>query len=102
YQSLANATFTVGDLMASADVASLDELLALELTGSEYLSLLGDTLSDGGDSSAAAVLMSLAGSVGAGVSLTLGDMIDAAAGLGDDAFDAQLNALDMLAVGAQV
>jgi tight adherence protein G len=102
YQGLANATFTVGDLVAAANVGSLDELLDLQLTGPEYLSLLADALSDGGDASAAATLESIAGAVDAGLSVTLGDILDVAAGASDAALDAQLNALDMLAVGAQV
>src|SRR5262249_21634741 len=102
YQGLANATFSVGDLMAAANVASLDQLLALQLTGAEYLNLLADAVSDGGSSSAAATLTGIASSVGAGLDLTLGDVLSVASGVSEDAFDAQLNALDMLAVGAQV
>jgi uncharacterized membrane protein len=102
YQGLADATFSLGDLVAAANVATLDQLLALELTGPQYLTLLADAVSDGGSSSAAATLTAIAGSVGAGLELTLGDVLSVASGVSDDAFDAQLNALDMLSVGAQV
>jgi len=102
YQGLADANFSVANLIAAANVASLDELLALEMTGPEYVTLLADAVSDGGSSSAAATLTSIAGGLGAGLNLTLGDVIDVASGVNADAFDAQLNALDMLAVGAQV
>jgi uncharacterized membrane protein len=88
--------------MVAANVASIEELLALEMTGPEYLSLLADALSDGGDASAAATLESIAGAVDAGLTVTLGDILDVTAGASDAAFDAQLNALDMLSIGAQV
>ncbi len=101
YQGLADATFSLGDLVAAAGVGSLEELLALELTGPQYLSLLADALSDGGSASAAATLNAVAGAVDAGLSVVLGDVIDVAAGV-DAAFDARLNAFDMLDVGAQV
>jgi uncharacterized membrane protein len=102
YQNLLGATFTVGDLMAAASVGSLEDLLALELTGPEYLSLLADAVSDGGNASAATALTEIAGSIDAGLSVALGDVIDITAGVSDAAFDAQLNAFDMLDVGAQV
>ena len=102
YQGLADANFSVANLMAAANVGTLDELLALQMTGPEYLTLLADAVSDGGSSSAAATLTSLVGSLGAGLTLTLGDVIDVESGMSADAFDAQLNALDMLSVGAQV
>jgi hypothetical protein len=57
----------VANLMAAANVATLDELLALQMTGPEYLTLLADAVSDGGSSSAAATLTSLVGSLGAGL-----------------------------------
>jgi uncharacterized membrane protein len=103
YQGLADANFALGDLVAAANVGSLEELLDLELSAPEYLNLLADALSDGGgESSVVATLNALAGSIDAALSVTLGDILDVTAGAGDAAFDAQLNALDMLAVGAQV
>jgi len=83
-------------------VGSLEDLIALELTGPEYLSLLAEALSDGGDSSAASTLQSLAGAVDAGLTVTVGDILDVAAEANDAALDAQLNAFDMLMAGAQV
>lgn len=102
YQGLADAHLTLGELVAAANVASLEQLLALELTAPEYLSLLADALSDGGDASAAATLESIAGAVDAGLTLMIGDILEVAAGTSDAALEAQLNALDMLAIGAQV
>ena len=59
-------------------------------------------LSDGGDASLAAALTGIAGGADAGLTVTLGDVLDIAAGVSDAAFDARLNAFDMLDVGAQV
>jgi uncharacterized membrane protein len=102
YEGLVGATFSLRDLMVAANVASLEELLDLELTGPEYLSLLADALSDGGSASVAATLEAIAGSADAGMNVVIGDVIDIATGASDAAFDARLNAFDMLDVGAQV
>jgi tight adherence protein G len=102
YQGIAAANFTVGDLVAAANVGSVDELLALELSSTQYLDLLGDALSDSGNASAAASLNMMAAAADSALSVSLASVLDIAAGSGDAALDAQLNAFDMLDVGAQV
>ncbi len=80
YEGLANASLTVGELVAAANVATVDELLALEMTAPEYMELLAEALADGGDASAAATLTTIANSANDALTVPLGEVLDIASG----------------------
>lgn len=104
YRGLADASVSMQDLIdAHPSAGTVEELLASELSFSEYATLTASAVDGAGAPLASAALDDLAQQVdGGGRSLTLGDLLHVTPGSEEDAPGATLRALDLLLLGAQV
>lgn len=96
YKGLADANVTLAQLIAArGDVASVDQLLDLNLTADEFLGMLSEALTATG-SAAAGSVQTLANAVTKNTTVKLGDVLNIASTNADGILDVGINALSLI------
>jgi uncharacterized membrane protein len=105
YSGLAAGTVNLGQLRAQLGFATVDQLLAANITYKNFLNATADALSAKGDAAslnARAGVVALATAADAALTLKLGDLISVAGGDGNSAADADINVFQLATMAAQV
>lgn len=103
YQALADVNVTLADLLdVTAQVATIDELLALELTPAQLLQNLGEAVDNTpGGTTAGNIINGIGADVTTPVDVALGDLLNVEAGTEGVAADVPIDVLGLLPALAQ-
>ena len=103
YQGIAAANLTLLDLIqAHGAVATVNDLLALQMNVGAFFDLMATALDNKGKADAAGDLRNLAAGASDALVLTLGDLLKVTADDPETSAEAEVNALDLLMLTAEI